>query len=1396
MTALARTVVLLALVATVACGSVPAGDTAWWAASDPTRAPAPERFAAVDRTSIYVPMRDGVRLAIDVYLPAGRAPGELFPAILVQTRYNRGLEARWPFGRLARDRFHDTIQTFVRQGYAWVYADVRGSGASFGTQPYPYAADEVQDGVELVDWIVRQPWSDGQVGAWGSSYTGGSALRLASRGHPALKAVMARFSMFDGFTEVVFPGGLHLRWLTETWGTLARALDSNRVADFVGWKARLAVRGVRPVDADPERKELALAVAEHATNGDLRALPRGITFRDDPSGVLPGVQADAISPGVGAPAVRASGVHVYLVSGWLDASFVRSAAHWFWNLDPARTRLTIGPWDHGGFTMISPWGPGARVRFDGDGEALRFFDTVLKGADRGLATEPRVHYYTQGEERWGSAEDWPPPGLEERAVYLAPGRALAWKPSGEESHDTYQVDPTTSTGDHTRWESLVNLDRERIGYFDRAEADRKLLVYDSAPLDAPLTITGHPIVVFHVGTSTPDGDLFVYLEAVDERGRVHYLTEGMFRLIHRRLPDTPPTWRTRLPWHSFLRADAAPLSPDEIAEVTFDLYPTSLRPGVPEPGRAAGRAGRGGRGVRGRGAAGQAVLRRLWRRGDHQRRRADGPGPVRVGVARGLPGARRPHGPRDVRVVPLRSGRAPRGARRPVPVRSQAFRRREPPASHGGLERRYPGAVSRSAGRSRRGSRHSADPGGPGDQRRRAIHRGPGRFSVGERVQRRGTVVASPRLRKGQVPSAAAKRELHRSWRAATPGSHANRRADRVSGVDACLGWVRGGRVKALVIGADGLLGSHLVRRLLDRGLEVRALIQPGSRSETLEGLPLQRMEGDLLDGTERLADAMAGCQGVFHLAAITSMWAPRELTFKVNVGGTRRVLEACLKAGVTRLIFCGSASSYQFGTLEAPGDEDGPFPEAYRGVAYMESKYEALQLVKGYVRDRGLDAVIVAPTFMLGDLDARPSSGELVRQFIRREMSVTTRGGRNFAYAPDVATAVVNAIEKGRRGESYLLGGVNLTYRDFFSRVAEQAGLEPPTHTLPEAAVLAAGAVGSLASKLTGKAAALNYTLARLSACGTYYSSEKAIRELDLPQTPIEAAIADTIKSLLRYGHLREPGDAAFHGKVVMVTGASRGVGFATARALVRKGAKVVITARGEARLLDSKRKLEAIGGQVEAVTGDVGDRADAERMVGVALSRFGRLDILVNNAGVSMRGSFADLAPEVIETIVKTNLMGSLLPTRAAVEQIVANRGSVVFISSIAGLFGLPGASPYCATKGALTQLAESLRTELGAMDVHVGVVYLGYTEHDPEKRILAADGSPVKPGRPAHHSQNHAASLILKMIARREKRLVMTAAGKAGSAVHQLFPGLLEDLIVTAQRREWKIYKRFSG
>lgn len=262
---------------------------------------------------------------------------------------------------------------------------------------------------------------------------------------------------------------------------------------------------------------------------------------------------------------------------------------------------------------------------------------------------------------------------------------------------------------------------------------------------------------------------------------------------------------------------------------------------------------------------------------------------------------------------------------------------------------------------------------------------------------------------------------------------------------------------------------------------------------------------------------------------------------------------------------------------------------------------------------------------------------------------------------------------------------------------------------------------------------------------------------------------------------------------KVAVISGASRGLGFALAQALGAEGMKLVISARGKERLEEARKQLEAMGYDVIAVAGDVGDWDDAKKIVTRTLGAFKQIDLLINNAGVSMRGRFEQFSKDAYEKIISTNVLGSINLTLAAVDSLKKTKGQILFISSIVGLNGLPGSSVYGASKGALKNLCESLRIELDSCGVHVGIVYLGYTEHDPEKRIFGANDKMIAPDRPGTHSPKKAAHIILRMIKKRKRQLVTTSLGKLCNVARRLSPIFLEKTILWAQKKQLGLYRQ---
>lgn len=531
-------------------------------------------------SSTYIEMRDGVQIAASVWLPRGASAGT-YPTILQQTRYHRLQGFRFPFSL-----FEDEVsalfgptgggstmtEPMVRNGYVWVTTDVRGSGASTGSRYASFSPEEVQDGAEVLDWIVSQPWSDGRVGATGYSYTGTSAEFLASNQHPALKAVMPKFSLYDPYTEVLMPGGVLLENFVSTWRDLNAMLDADRVSEFFGPMAETAGLGLVPIPPSEGGPVFEDVIATRDDNWDIYETMLKVIYRDDRVGDF--------HAGIGSAYIRddemdAAGIPFYTIGGWLDGAYPMGSIRRFSNGAHSENRMKIGPWDHGGGQMISPCEEDEAKLYDHVEVGLKFFDYYLKGEDTGYSQLPPVEYFTMCGPGWQAAQTWPPES-NEKVLYMAGGGTLIdSKPSVSQASDLYEIDLEATSGRASRWISYVNVENAQIGYRDRKLQDERLLVYDSEPLSVDTEITGHPIVSLQLAADAEDAQVFVYLEEVLPDGQVRYITEGQLRARHRQLSSSEALFEQPVPYRSFERADSALLTPGEPVELKFDLWPTS-----------------------------------------------------------------------------------------------------------------------------------------------------------------------------------------------------------------------------------------------------------------------------------------------------------------------------------------------------------------------------------------------------------------------------------------------------------------------------------------------------------------------------------------------------------------------------------------------------------------------------------------------------------------------------------------------------------------------------------------------------------------------------------------------------------------------------------------------------
>ncbi len=552
-------------------------------------------------------MADGTRLAADVWLPNGGAarPG---PTILRQTRYFRRVARRTVGRALPVDQFDlywTTRQKFLALGYAWVDVDVRGTGASFGSWWLPWSPDEGRDGATVVDWITRQPWSDGAVGLMGISYDGTTAEQTAAEGHPAVKALAARYAVWDVYADIAFPGGLFHEHFLRAWGAMNQELDRHAMGkaaaliiqmsargltesmgsrglqraltrlslDDDRHQARLArffgtfVDGVFPVDDDPLGEARARSLERRHENFDVYASARRIRHRDD-EGFFdgdPNIIIDSFSPHVRRDAIARTGIPILSESGWFDGSYGGAAIKRFTQVRNAGSRLLLGPWDHGGRQHV---GPGLRARptqFDHDAELVAFFESALGREEHSRET---VRYWQYGDETWRTAETWPPPGLTTHTLFLGADRRLSTEPASAPSHDAHTIDHGVGSGLTSRWRSLVGLTLP-TGYarWDRHEGRR--LAFTGAPEPRDLVLVGSPRLRLRVAADAADAAVFVYLEMIAPSGALTLLTEGGLRLSLRgEAHDEHPT---------FTAASRRPLVPHEPVDATIELLPIAIR---------------------------------------------------------------------------------------------------------------------------------------------------------------------------------------------------------------------------------------------------------------------------------------------------------------------------------------------------------------------------------------------------------------------------------------------------------------------------------------------------------------------------------------------------------------------------------------------------------------------------------------------------------------------------------------------------------------------------------------------------------------------------------------------------------------------------------------------------
>ena len=516
------------------------------------------------RSSLYVTMRDGVKLAVDIIRPAidSVAIEKPLPLVWTHTRYHR---ARNKEGKvLLIVDYSPELQRLVMHGYIVAAVDVRGAGASFGRYEGVLSPAETMDALEITEWFAKQPWCDGNIGMFGRSYLGMTQYMAVSQSPPSLKAIFPSVAGFDLY-DLVYPGGVYRDDFIEHWGLLTHNLDINIKAPTV--------------DEDPEGKMRATAIADHADNWDVIKEAGSARYRDYD---VPSFSWSRNNPSAHLNDINNAKIPAYHWNGWFDG-FVTDATIWYANYAGPQ-KMVIGPWSH------NSTGADSSIRVERSKllaiEQHRWFDYWLKGIDNGIMDEPSIHYVTIWEPNswtWHSADTWPLENTQPIIYYFASGPSgtvksvndgvLTTKQPGLDSdYDRYGVDFSTTTGTATRWDNCVA--QGPMVYPDMTQNDQKSLTYTTELLNSDVIVTGHPIVTLYITSTEQDGDFHALLEEVDEMNVSNYVTEGVLRASHRKLSEAP--WNNLdLPYQRSYKSDIKDLPSGEVTKLTFDLHPTS-----------------------------------------------------------------------------------------------------------------------------------------------------------------------------------------------------------------------------------------------------------------------------------------------------------------------------------------------------------------------------------------------------------------------------------------------------------------------------------------------------------------------------------------------------------------------------------------------------------------------------------------------------------------------------------------------------------------------------------------------------------------------------------------------------------------------------------------------------
>ena len=569
-------------------------------------------FESFKKHSEYVPMPDGTKIAVDIFIPTQGEDKNQFPVILSYTPYQRAHIDR-KTGEISDLSSNSTSRFFLSKGYVLVAADMRGTGASTGWL-LDFMPEIWSDGKELVNWIANQSWSDGNVGMMGGSYVGWSQTATASQQPEALKCIMPAVIPLDGYTGEVYPGGIYLNGFMKNWSsfmyysvrnyynqnikvTTAPVVDEDGDGELVdeipldlNGDGSFLDEGFPPTYADGKtRKHIYynLTLEHHEKDYDYTEWAKDIYFYDGKSPL--GYRVDELGPTAHVKGIMDSEIPVYNIGGWFDG-FTRGSFELFATIKKTNpSKIIIGPGYHnyssGPFwEFLGSSKEQAREIFKI--EHLRFFDHYLKGIDNGIDKEPPILIYVMNGNGWRFENEWPLKRQKQKKYFFSSSFSLITK-IGSAGKCSYKTDYSHSSiygkNNGNRWLGIAGNNPHTLPY--RNNLDKKSLYFETDTLKTDMEVTGHPIVSISLSSTAEYGDVFVYLNDVDQKGNSLLVTEGQLRAGFAQLFDSDEMIQTHsdidvlpdLPWHGYKKDQYIDkiFAEGKIINLTIDLHPTS-----------------------------------------------------------------------------------------------------------------------------------------------------------------------------------------------------------------------------------------------------------------------------------------------------------------------------------------------------------------------------------------------------------------------------------------------------------------------------------------------------------------------------------------------------------------------------------------------------------------------------------------------------------------------------------------------------------------------------------------------------------------------------------------------------------------------------------------------------